>query len=81
MTCFDVRWKGRPLRSIALGRGEWTFSQRYAERLAARDWHLTPAQWEALPVDERAEMFAVWQTEKLRTGVEQAQNNKPPRKK
>ena len=81
MTCFDVRWKGRPLRSIALGRGEWTFSQRYAERLAAHFWGVTPEAWEKCSIEEQAEMFAVWQTEKLRDGVEQAQNNKPPRKK
>jgi len=65
-----VRWQGRKLKQISLRKGSWSYDVLYEQRLAARWWNRTPAEWAALSLDDKAEMLAVYRTEVRREAVE-----------
>jgi hypothetical protein len=45
--------------------------------LAAKAWGLTPQQWRHLSLDERAEMYQVFATEKTMQAIESHEANTP----
>jgi hypothetical protein len=82
--CFTVRYKrrindprdpGTPLAELKVKPGRWLHSQRFGEVHVAKSWGLTPSQYRALPLEDRAEMAAYLKTwEKMETyETEQAQ--------
>lgn len=54
-----MAWKKRtPLRQLRLKQGSWWHSARFSEVATARDWGLTPSEFDARPEADRAEMMA-----------------------
>ena len=50
------------MRSLKLDKGEWSYSNRFAEVETAHEWRLTPSQFDACSADDKALMTAYCST-------------------
>lgn len=49
--------KGIPLKKLDAGRGNWFYSRRFLEVGAAKEWQMSPSQFDVLSESDRAEMM------------------------
>jgi hypothetical protein len=65
-----VQWKGRPIRSISLPAGEWSYSVRFAEVKAAITCGKWPSEFWAASESDQAYLMAYANTINLMAAVE-----------
>ena len=71
-----MRWKGTPLRSVRLKKGEWSYSGDFALMEAANSLQMTRSEFLALDEEDRAWQIAYIGTKSRMQAVEHQEYEK-----